>query len=252
MHVSWQLLTLAYIHFAAKIIVTTLLIAKRKVRRWPGLFLFCLLGAASDVYGFRTLALYNADGSTAHYALYYYGFYSWRLIAALLLAWVLADVFRSFPGAEIVGVRIPALFLSFVGSLAAGAGYLAFQLRPLTDRGIAVVAIQTELAVGIAWGVFLAGALVCIFVSRIGWSREGAWVCNGLIVAVGGKLLYGILTSGMPEAAVNDYVNNACNICGCAVWAVAALCQREVLTLPNGLVSLSHRLCHTTSEKVSS
>jgi len=241
------MISLSVAHWLFKVWLIVILLRKRRFVHWPSLLVYTVGGVVSDIAGWATFS---------HYAEYFYLFWSWTLLAAVLRIWILVDVVRSFPGAGFLGLSVPAMFGSFAASLAAGAAYASYQVTTIfaEDPSMWIVhsALLADRAVAIAWGTFLTATLVSVWVLRLGWSRAGAYVCNGLAISVFGKMIYSFLISltQRPGRVAGDVIGGLCTIAGTAVWCFAMSSPEEVVELPLGTTFLSHRLSKTFMEKV--
>jgi hypothetical protein len=202
-----------YLAMACELVLACSLVYNKAYKRWPSLLAY----VSSDLAASLVLGALRS-----HPPQYYYAYWSCFAVAAVLRFWLLADVLRSFPGADSV-MPTQRKFLTIAGgvTLASCLGFWAF-----TNESIAITMKHIALTIDgtgvLVWGTFLACAVVSIVLFRLRWSKIGSLVALGLVIRTGVWLVFADLRLGGPVSLSTALqLQFLAAISAFAIWMVA-------------------------------
>jgi len=213
--------------FAPAPFYLALLVTLLRFRRWgtwPSLIAICANQLAADAV---------LPPLLPHRSAYFFAFYTWSWLTALLRLWLMADVVRTFRSARFIGISVPLFFISAGSVLAATAAWVSWHAGSnfTAHRGPLplVGAVLLDRAVNVAWAAFLVSALVGLRVFRITWGRAAALACNGLLVTSGGAMVCRYAFTVLPPRwrQLGDAGQSIIAIAGAVVWCKCAATPLE-------------------------
>lgn len=211
-----------WIGAAIQACICAAILARKLHRQWPSILTYCVLAVGFDI----AIALNHGS-----YRRYFYLYWAWCYVAALIRLWVLADVMSSFPGADFIGPKIRYCIAAFAAAVAIGA--VLITVRDSANYASAIVRTSYILdrCVALAWGMFLVTVLGVIGLIGLGWHRTGALVANALIVKTAGSVIFSYLLSfsGTNGRACGAYSLSLLSIASLLIWLWALGTHREEL-----------------------
>lgn len=206
----------AFVQFATCAVI----LFRKLYRQWASILVYCVLAISFDV----AIAI-----NRPIYKRYFYLYFGWSFLSALLRLWVLADVVGSFPGTGFIGRKIRWGIAAFAICIALGAVYLTAQDGANHISPIVRSTFIVDRCVAIAWGAFLAVVLLCIRLMGLGWQRTGALIASALIVKIVAGLVFSYLLSFAPPSGrlIGNYLLSVLSIASLLLWLWALSTHRE-------------------------
>jgi hypothetical protein len=204
---------LTLIGAALEVVIVLVLYARGLSRNWPSLVAYCIGSLIFDA------TIYARHLS---YSTWFWAYWIWTFVSALLRIWIMIDVIGSFPGGLVWPVRFQrALALACI-VITAGACAMTF-LSPISNnyqRMMAAIVI-VDRAVATSWAAFLLASLIALWIMRLGWSAIGSMVCLGMMVRVGTALIFSISFSLHRLLSLGREISAYGALAALVLWLVA-------------------------------
>jgi len=213
-----------WIGTVVEVSILATLVLRRSWGIWRSIGMYCICDLAFDIAIAFNHSIYKR---------YFFLYWGALAVNAIMRLWILYDVLDSFPGVAFIRSELRWL-VGVIGTvIAAGSYYVAFHDTRIFAKELQIAALNLDKCVSVLWGAFYLAALVGIVVFHLGWSRRGAYIANGLLLATAANVVVATLFSGNSHSVLaGRFLLSVVSIVSLGTWLFALSQPEEVYSAP--------------------
>lgn len=189
MHRLGWIAPLTLVGACIEILILVVIMRRKLGRNWPSLIAYC-----AGAVGFDIAFSFGRHS----YAVWFWTYWIWTLVASFIQFWIIADVLKSFPGGLVWPKQFRQVLGWFCVLVTVGALVMAMQIPVASNYERFMHTVLTiDACAKFAWAAFFASFLFSIWIMRLGWDAIAAGVANGMAVrSITGLICSQILSTG--------------------------------------------------------